>query len=88
LCKVRLQGSLCTDFTEGRELFRILMEEAVLSVCSVYKKRVLSSDFATAITLGVDNSVGLPKSFTTERTDALRTEKTSRKPLCTLCSPW
>jgi hypothetical protein len=25
------------------------MEETVLSVCSVYKKRVFSSDFATAI---------------------------------------
>ena len=41
--------SLYTDSAEGTELFRHSTEKTVLSVCSVYKKMGLSSDFATAI---------------------------------------
>ena len=48
LCKVRISYSLYTDFADYTELFRKITEGTVFSVCSVYKNRVLSSDFATA----------------------------------------
>jgi hypothetical protein len=38
-----------TSFTESTELFRHVTEETVRSAFSVYKKRVLSSDFATTM---------------------------------------
>ena len=49
------------DFADYTELFRNFTEGTVLSVCSVYKNRVLSSDFATAMPLreGVSSGNGL-----------------------------
>ena len=49
LVQSQAPDSLYTDFAEGAELFRHSTKKTVLSVCSLYKKMGLSSDFATAI---------------------------------------
>ena len=49
--KVRIFDSGIRNPRSERSFFRHLTEETMLSVSSVYKKQVLSSDFATAINL-------------------------------------
>jgi hypothetical protein len=41
--------TVSTSFADRRDSFRQFTEETVLSVCSVYKKWILSSDFAKTI---------------------------------------